>query len=117
MNPISQSQSLKSPESRGLWPIIYGIYCRPLRTGDQEDSLVPKLLKSIRGQKISHVTAGDEHTVALTEDGGIFAWGDGKCGQNGHGRPIVQNTPRKTSQFLLESLSKSVLTDTQPANG
>ena len=66
-----------------------------LGTGDQTDSLAPKLIKSIRGQKVSHVTAGDEHTVALTADGGIFAWGDGKNGQNGHGRALIQNTPRK----------------------
>ena len=37
------------------------------------------------GRRIKMISAGDCHSMALTHDGCVFAWGSGTCGQIGHG--------------------------------
>ena len=41
----------------------------------------PVLLEVAPGVEVTDVAAGDGHTVALTEDGRVFAWGDNDFGQ------------------------------------
>ena len=57
---------------------------------------LPDCLKPTFIDALSHVTctcvaAGELHSAAITVDGDVYTWGDGFCGQLGHGdkRPIT----------------------------
>ena len=45
----------------------------------------PRPIKGLNGFKIVQVSAGEDHSVALTETGDVFSWGRGTNGQLGHG--------------------------------
>lgn len=62
----------------------------------------PKLL---RGKHIKHIKCGGSHTMALLEDGSVYTWGDGRCGQLGHG----SNTKATEQPLLLKSLLEPVV--------
>jgi len=44
----------------------------------------PKIVKALRGFKIVLVACGDAHSAALSNEGSVFTWGGGGCGQLGH---------------------------------
>uniref|UniRef100_A0A1B6CXM2 B30.2/SPRY domain-containing protein n=1 Tax=Clastoptera arizonana TaxID=38151 RepID=A0A1B6CXM2_9HEMI len=46
----------------------------------------PKLVKDLLNHKIVDISVGDGHTLALTHDGFVFAWGHNTKGQCGQGR-------------------------------
>jgi alpha-tubulin suppressor-like RCC1 family protein len=43
--------------------------------GDTQDQPSPKRVEALQGVRVSRVAAGMSHTVALTEDGVVYAWG------------------------------------------
>jgi alpha-tubulin suppressor-like RCC1 family protein len=47
------------------------------------------------GKRIVMVAAGDHHTVALSEAGHVFTWGNGEDGRLGHGDEESQRAPRQ----------------------
>jgi len=53
--------------------------------GDQEHQLLPKKVEALAGQRVIAVSAGGEHSLALTADGSVWSWGFGVEGQLGHG--------------------------------
>jgi hypothetical protein len=57
----------------------------PLGHGNLKDAPVPKRVQSLRHHTIVHVSAGDRHSLAVSEAGWTFSWGDGESGQLGHG--------------------------------
>ena len=40
-----------------------------------KESLVPQLVDFLMNVKISKISCGDNHTIALTNGGEVFAWG------------------------------------------
>ena len=50
-----------------------------------EDRFFPTEIKSLRKQRIAPagLAAGSEHSLALTEEGGVFSWGSNRYGQLG----------------------------------
>ena len=54
-----------------------------LGLGDTENRAFPTQVRSLRNQKVCYVSCGAEHTVCLTEDGGVFSFGSGQYGQLG----------------------------------
>ena len=71
-----------------------------LGTGSNDQSQIPALLKTIRDQRVAYVAMGEDHSVALTIDGGVFTWGHGANGQLGHGTLASQTTPRKVVELM-----------------
>jgi len=47
--------------------------------------LSPKLIEELSNKQIVDISAYDAHTIALSEDGRLFTWGDGRNGNLGHG--------------------------------
>jgi alpha-tubulin suppressor-like RCC1 family protein len=45
--------------------------------GNMEDMFKPHMIKKLQDQFIAQVTAGWEHSIALTNDGKMYSWGSG----------------------------------------
>ncbi|RMB93229.1 hypothetical protein DUI87_30351 [Hirundo rustica rustica] len=84
-----------------------------LGLNDDNDRYVPTLLKSLRSQKVVHICCGEDHTAALTKEGGVFTFGAGGYGQLGHNSTSHEINPRKVLS-LWEALSrKSPVADSE----
>ncbi len=68
-----------------------------LGNGSLNDSSIPVQVLGVGGtgvlSGVTAIAAGQEHTVALTADGSIFAWGLNGNGQLGNGSTVSTNTP------------------------
>lgn len=54
-----------------------------------------RIQAALSGKKLVKVACGGHHTVALTTEGEVYAWGYNSCGQVGSGNTTNQSTPRK----------------------
>ena len=64
--------------------------------GDQQDQQdQPKKVEALAGQRVVAVSAGKNHSLALTADGSPWSWGVGLFGQLGHGDGQNQPLPKK----------------------
>ncbi|MBN3324350.1 HERC4 ligase, partial [Atractosteus spatula] len=71
-----------------------------LGLNDENDKYVPVLLKSLRTQKIVYICCGEDHTAALTKEGGVFTFGAGGYGQLGHNTTNHEINPRKVFELM-----------------
>ncbi|XP_029465562.1 probable E3 ubiquitin-protein ligase HERC4 isoform X2 [Rhinatrema bivittatum] len=71
-----------------------------LGLNDEIDKYYPVLLKSLRSQKIVHISCGEDHTAALTKEGGVFTFGAGGYGQLGHNSTNHEINPRKVFELM-----------------
>lgn len=71
-----------------------------LGTNDKNDRSLPTALKPLRSQRIKHVCCGDNHSAALTADGGVFTFGSGTYGQLGHGVKANEIVPRRVTELM-----------------
>ena len=62
--------------------------------GDEENQPLPKLIEALRGKNVLHISAGGEHSLALTEGGHVLSWGAEGNGQLGHGDMQHQLLPK-----------------------
>ena len=49
----------------------------------------------LQRRHIVAIACGGFHTTALTETGGVYAWGGGYFGQLGHGDMLDRKTPKQ----------------------
>ena len=56
--------------------------------------------------QICYVACGAEHTVCLTEDGGVFSFGSGQYGQLGHGSKSDEQNPRQIIELMGTEVSQ-----------
>ncbi|XP_049838129.1 LOW QUALITY PROTEIN: probable E3 ubiquitin-protein ligase HERC1 [Schistocerca gregaria] len=70
-----------------------GSYGR-LGLGDSNNQCTPKRV-AIDGivRKVSSSKGSDGHSLALTDDGKVYSWGDGDYGKLGHGNSTTQKQP------------------------
>ena len=71
---------------------------------------VPKKIESLQGHIITQLACGDSHSMALTKEGLVFAWGEATLGQLGLDeiRDLPKNTENKPYQpypTLVSSLT------------
>uniref|UniRef100_A0A3B4YKW9 HECT and RLD domain containing E3 ubiquitin protein ligase 3 n=1 Tax=Seriola lalandi dorsalis TaxID=1841481 RepID=A0A3B4YKW9_SERLL len=77
-----------------------------LGLNDKQDRAVPCHIKFLRSQKVVYISCGDEHTAALTKDGGLFTFGDGSWGQLGHGSTNNELLPRRVLELMGTEVSQ-----------
>lgn len=63
--------------------------------GDNGWKYVPRIIQSLTGQVVAHVTCGSYHTAAVTTDGALYTWGGGMYGKLGHGNEAGCSTPKR----------------------
>jgi alpha-tubulin suppressor-like RCC1 family protein len=65
-----------------------------LGTGHNEDQLTPVLLKSLSHLIVSFIACGTQHSMAITNKGEVYTWGNGRQGQLGTGISGYCPTPK-----------------------
>ncbi|XP_059922232.1 E3 ubiquitin-protein ligase HERC2 isoform X1 [Gadus macrocephalus] len=101
----SHSSAITSSGELYSWGL--GEYGR-LGHGDNTTQLRPKLVKVLLGHRVVQVACGsrDAQTLALTDEGLVFSWGDGDFGKLGRGGSegcnIPQNIERLNGQGVCQ---------------
>ncbi|KAM9300223.1 E3 ubiquitin-protein ligase HERC2 isoform 4-T5 [Morus bassanus] len=101
----SHSAAITSSGELYTWGL--GEYGR-LGHGDNTTQLKPKMVKVLLGHRVIQVACGsrDAQTLALTDEGLVFSWGDGDFGKLGRGGSegcnIPQNIERLNSQGVCQ---------------
>ena len=68
-----------------------------------EDCLKPRLVEELLSTDTLTVSCGESHVVALTSDGEVYAWGNGRNGRLGTGNEdmwLVRSGMRSIINFL-----------------
>ncbi|KAM7412744.1 hypothetical protein PAMA_020224 [Pampus argenteus] len=72
-----------------------------LGNGTTNHGLTPALVSTnLLSKRVTEVACGSHHTIALTTDGEVYAWGYNNSGQVGSGSTANQPTPRRVSSCL-----------------
>ena len=59
----------------------------------------PQLIESLSNEIIIKISAGNNHSMAITELGELYSWGEGIYGQLGHGVNNNEQYPKKVEYF------------------
>ena len=59
----------------------------------------PTLIESLSNESIVKISAGNNHSMAITELGELYTWGEGIYGQLGHGINNNEQYPKKVEYF------------------
>lgn len=71
-----------------------------LGVSDDNSRFYPAHLKTLRSVGVRHISAGEDFSVFLTIDGGVFTCGCGTFGQLGHGSGNNEVLPRKVIELM-----------------
>uniref|UniRef100_A0A673N6U2 Probable E3 ubiquitin-protein ligase HERC3 n=1 Tax=Sinocyclocheilus rhinocerous TaxID=307959 RepID=A0A673N6U2_9TELE len=77
-----------------------------LGLNDEQDQAVPCHIKFLRSQKVVYISCGEEHTAALTKEGGLFTFGNGSRGQLGHDSTRNEPLPRRVMELMGTEVSQ-----------
>ncbi|XP_041128227.1 E3 ubiquitin-protein ligase HERC2-like isoform X2 [Polyodon spathula] len=94
----SHSAAITSSGELYTWGL--GEYGR-LGHGDNTTQLRPKLVKVVLGHRVIQVACGsrDAQTLALSDEGLVFSWGDGDFGKLGRGGSEGCNVPQNIERL------------------
>ncbi|KAM3967385.1 HECT and RLD domain containing E3 ubiquitin ligase 4 [Aphomia sociella] len=73
---------------------------------DKENRCYPSHVKILRNVKVCHIACGEDFTVFLTLDGGVFTCGIGEYGQTGHGTTRDELVPRKVMELMGSTVTQ-----------
>ncbi|XP_076648302.1 HECT and RLD domain containing E3 ubiquitin ligase 4 [Halictus rubicundus] len=71
-----------------------------LGLNDTQDRNVPCQLKTLQNTKVCYAACGEDFSVFLTIDGGVFTCGAGMYGQLGHGNNSNEILPRQVMELM-----------------
>ncbi|XP_020504022.1 RCC1 and BTB domain-containing protein 1 [Labrus bergylta] len=81
-----------------------------LGNGTTNQGVSPVLVSAnLLNKKITEVSCGSHHSMALTDSGEVYAWGYNNCGQVGSGSTANQPTPRRVSSCLQNKVAISIV--------
>ncbi|XP_026279379.1 RCC1 and BTB domain-containing protein 1 isoform X1 [Frankliniella occidentalis] len=76
------------------------VYCE-LGHGASTPGLLPTMISSFLSTlKVVEIACGSHHSIALTDCGQVFGWGENNCGQVGSGTTSNQCTPVRVTHSL-----------------
>lgn len=64
-----------------------------LGLGDSINRNIPTRITTLDSHKVVQISGGSQHTLGLTENGAVLAWGDGSGGRLGLGDTTSRLTP------------------------
>ena len=59
-----------------------------------DNAAIPLVISALEGVRIVKVSAGCEHSSAISDDGVLYTWGQGDGGRLGHGNSVSFNVPK-----------------------
>ncbi|XP_034137054.1 probable E3 ubiquitin-protein ligase HERC4 isoform X1 [Drosophila guanche] len=77
-----------------------------LGLNDEENRAYPTQLKTMRTLGVRYVACGDEYSVFLTNEGGVFTCGAGNYGQLGHGFKSNEMIPRMVMELMGSTITQ-----------
>uniref|UniRef100_A0A3B4UXE3 Uncharacterized protein n=1 Tax=Seriola dumerili TaxID=41447 RepID=A0A3B4UXE3_SERDU len=81
-----------------------------LGQGNSDDLYVPTIIFAFQGKLLLVTSCGsDGHSMALTETGEVFSWGDGDFGKLGHGNSERQRRPKQIEALQGEEVVQVVM--------
>ncbi len=66
---------------------------------DNKYQSIPIKIESLTNIKIISISCGQYHSMALSDKGCVYSWGNNKCGQLGFTNIVVSNTPKLIELF------------------
>ncbi|TKS84344.1 putative E3 ubiquitin-protein ligase HERC1 [Collichthys lucidus] len=78
-----------------------------LGQGNSDDLYVPTIISAFQGYVVTQLVTScgsDGHSMALTETGEVFSWGDGDFGKLGHGNSERQRRPKQIEALQGEDI-------------
>lgn len=100
------SNFLKKTWIQFVYPVVFinwmcFFYLNQLGLGTSCQTHVPALVcGGLTGKKVIEVACGSHHSLALTNDGEVYAFGQNNSGQVGCGSTANQPTPRRVSAVI-----------------
>lgn len=72
-----------------------------LGQGNEDNVSIPCYLPTMEDIVVVHISAGCEHSAAITEDGAMYSWGHGDGGRLGHGNNAQCFSPTVVEAFSI----------------
>jgi len=66
----------------------------------------PKLISALKNMQVKQIACGKAHTVAVLENGHLYSWGAGACGQLGH--PDTSSFPSDEDGYPFQPIPRCV---------
>ena len=101
---LGGTHTLAATSTGALWGWGWGLHGE-LGHDNTQSQLVPRRVEALAAECVVHVAAGDDHTLAATSAGALWAGGYGGDGQLGHGDTpdqLVLDMPRRVEALALE---------------
>lgn len=70
---------------------------------------IPRQVLSLQGLKVTYVAAGEAHSAAVDQLGGLYTWGQGSFGRCGHGVGTDMPSPARVESLSGLSMSQVAL--------